>query len=116
MARGFTSYLLTGDLVCNRTPLSDNRRPRDSVSILAFLLVSVMTFVNVRGMEQTKRFQFVVVALSMTTIVFVIIVGSTEIDVNNYTPFIPPEFGWQGVVSAASVVFWHLLGLIRWRL
>ena len=68
-----------------------------------------MTLVIVRGMEQTKRFQFVVVALSMTTIVFVIIVGSTEIDVNNYTPFIPPVWMARrriGRVGGFLCVYW----------
>ena len=76
----------------------------------AFLLVSAMTLTIVRGMEQTKNFQFVVVTLAMATIAFVIIVGSAEVDVDNYTPFIPPEFGWQGVMSAASVVFFAFIG------
>lgn len=110
VARGFTSYLATlFGVQPNALRVIIVERAIE-LDFPAFLLVSVMTLVIVRGMEQTKRFQFVVVALSMTTIVFVIIVGSTEIDVNNYTPFIPPEFGWRGVVSAASVVFFAFIG------
>lgn len=110
VARGFTSYLATlfglkPDVL--RVKIIEHVIELD---FCAFLLVSAMTLTIIRGMEQTKNFQFVVVALAMATIAFVIIVGSTEVDVDNYTPFIPPEFGWQGVMAAASVVFFAFIG------
>ena len=110
VARGFTSYLATlfglkPDAM--RVKIIEHAIELD---FCAFLLVSAMTLTIVRGMEQTKNFQFVVVTLAMATIAFVIIVGSAEVDVDNYTPFIPPEFGWQGVMSAASVVFFAFIG------
>ena len=110
VARGFTSYLATlfglkPDAM--RVKIIEHAIELD---FCAFLLVSAMTLTIFRGMEQTKNFQFVVVTLAMATIAFVIIVGSAEVDVDNYTPFIPPEFGWQGVMSAASVVFFAFIG------
>ena len=110
VARGFTSYLAT---LFGLKPDALRVKIIEHVIELdfcAFLLVSAMTLTIIRGMEQTKNFQFVVVALAMATIAFVIIVGCTEVDVDNYTPFIPPEFGWQGVMAAASVVFFAFIG------
>ena len=110
VARGFTSYLATlFGLKPDAMRVKIIERAIE-LDFCAFLLVSAMTLTIVRGMEQTKNFQFVVVTLAMATIAFVIIVGSAEVDVDNYTPFIPPEFGWQGVMSAASVVFFAFIG------
>ena len=55
-----------------------------------------------------------VVTLAMATIAFVIIVGSAK-SAWIITPFIP-QFGWQGVMSAASVVSSRSSGLIQWQL
>jgi APA family basic amino acid/polyamine antiporter len=60
-----------------------------------------------------------IVILKVAVVLFVIFVGFFFIDTNNYHPFIPKEvinpdgsssFGWSGVVTAATIVFFAYIG------
>lgn len=88
----------------------------------AFLVSLVLGLLLVLGVSESARFNNWVVALKLTVIIaFILVVGAyvvTHLDrlAANWDPFIPPatgergEFGWGGVLRAASIVFFAYLG------
>lgn len=102
--------------------------------ILAVLLVLVLTGILVVGMKLSSRVTNVIVAVKVTVVLIVIIVGAFLITGANYDPFVPPaqevkggdgltapliqlmagftpsNFGIMGIFSAAAVVFFAFIG------
>ncbi|WP_093611500.1 amino acid permease [Streptomyces indicus] len=102
--------------------------------ILACLLVLLLTGILIAGMKLSSRVSAVVVALKVSVVLIVIIVGAFFITGSNYDPFIPPSqaveagnditspliqllFGWaptnfgvMGIFTAAAVVFFAFIG------
>jgi basic amino acid/polyamine antiporter, APA family len=83
-----------------------------SISILVAILLTVRT-------EWGARFNTVIVAIKVIGVLLVIGVGVFYIDTANWHPFIPERivdakgvstFGWQGVLTGASVVFFAVFG------
>ncbi len=73
-------------------------------------------------MSESAKFNNVIVAIKVTVLVAFILVGGAIILANlptytpNWDPFIPPptgekgEFGWSGILRAASIVFFAYIG------
>ncbi|WP_431962705.1 amino acid permease [Actinacidiphila sp. bgisy160] len=103
--------------------------------VLAFLLVAALTAILVAGMKLSARVTSVVVAIKVTVVLIVIVVGAFFIKGHNYTPFVPPavpsegaeagikapliqlvsgftpsQFGVMGIFTAAAVVFFAYIG------
>jgi APA family basic amino acid/polyamine antiporter len=102
--------------------------------ILAAALVLVLTAVLVLGMKLSARVTQIVVAIKVTVVLIVIVAGAFFVHGGNYKPFVPkPEavpaggslkapliqlmvgwapsnFGWMGIFTAASVVFFAFIG------
>ncbi|MFV8132445.1 amino acid permease [Streptomyces syringium] len=102
--------------------------------ILACALVLVLTAILVIGMKLSSRVTAVVVAIKVTVVLLVIIVGAFFITGSNYDPFIPESegteagggvkapliqvlfgfapsnFGAMGIFAAAAVVFFAFIG------
>ncbi|MEU7580391.1 amino acid permease [Streptomyces sp. NPDC041068] len=102
--------------------------------LLACLLVLVLTGILVAGMKLSSRVTSVIVAVKVTVVLLVIIVGAFFITGANYDPFIPPtehveggggitaplvqlifgftpsNFGVMGIFTAAAVVFFAFIG------
>lgn len=103
--------------------------------LLAFLLVLVLTAILVGGAKLSARVTSVVVAIKVTVVLIVIVVGTFFIVGDNYTPFIPDavptpatesdlkapliqlifgytptDFGVMGIFTAAAVVFFAFIG------
>ncbi|MET9644587.1 amino acid permease [Streptomyces syringium] len=102
--------------------------------ILACALVLVLTAILVLGMKLSSRVTAVVVAIKVTVVLLVIIVGAFFITGSNYDPFLPESegteagggvkapliqvlfgfapsnFGVMGIFSAAAVVFFAFIG------
>ena len=102
--------------------------------LFAFLLVLLLTGILVAGMKLSARVTQLIVAIKVTVVLIVIIAGAFFIDSANYDPFIPPAkgsveasglqaplvqlmfgyepttFGWQGIFTAAAVVFFAFIG------
>ncbi|MBF6630888.1 MAG: amino acid permease [Comamonas sp.] len=104
-----------------------------------FFIVTVFTLLLVRGTKESAKVNnfFTMVKLAIT--VFVIVVGFTYMNTDNFSPFIPPaqppvvahgvsgdvwgqpmlawlfgaqpsQYGWLGVISGAALVFFAFLG------
>ncbi|MFF2848386.1 amino acid permease [Streptomyces sp. NPDC058001] len=102
--------------------------------LLACVLVLVLTGILVLGMKLSSRVTGVIVAVKVTVVLIVIVVGSFFITGSNYKPFIPPaqpvagsaditapliqlmfgytpsNFGVMGIFTAAAVVFFAFIG------
>ncbi|MCX4547472.1 amino acid permease [Streptomyces sp. NBC_01387] len=102
--------------------------------LLAALLVLVLTGILVAGMKLSSRVTTIVVAIKVTVVLLVIVVGAFYITGSNYHPFIPPSvhssgdsglkaplvqlmfgftpgsFGVMGIFTAAAVVFFAFIG------
>src|SRR5215211_7282616 len=88
----------------------------------AFLVCAALGLLLVIGVSESAKFNNVIVAIKVTVLVAFIIVGGFILLKNlatytpNWDPFIPPptgekgEFGWSGILRAASIVFFAYIG------
>src|SRR5215831_261234 len=72
------------------------------VNLAAILIVAVVTFVLVKGIQESASFNATMVFIKVAAVVFVILVGAFFVNPSNWTPFAP--FGMTGVS-----VFGHTL-------
>lgn len=86
------------------------------VNVPAMLIVLVVTALLVIGIQESARFNALVVVLKTAIILTVIGVGFAFVKAANLTPFIPEntgtfgEFGWSGIVRGAGVIFFAYIG------
>ncbi|WP_327294646.1 MULTISPECIES: amino acid permease [unclassified Streptomyces] len=113
--------------------LSGTHGGKFGFDLLAAILVLVLTGILVLGMKLSSRVTTVIVAVKVTVVLLVIIVGAFYITGSNYHPFIPPSvhgsgssslsaplvqlfgfnpgsFGVMGIFTAAAVVFFAFIG------
>lgn len=88
----------------------------------AFLVSMALTVLLVIGVSESAKFNNIIVAIKTSVIVAFIIIGGyivlTHLDTlsANWSPFIPEatgkegEFGWGGILRAASIVFFAYIG------
>lgn len=90
-----------------------------AMNLPAFLIVLVVTYILVRGIKEAASTNNVIVMVKVAAVLFVIVVGSFYVDTTNWHPFIPeviegpggvPHSGFQGIVTAASIVFFAYIG------
>jgi len=94
-------------------------QPSIAFNLPAFLITWVVTSILVRGIKEAAKTNNLIVILKVAVVLFVIIVGFFFIDTNNWIPFIPDQivnpdgstqFGWSGVITAATIVFFAYIG------
>jgi APA family basic amino acid/polyamine antiporter len=85
----------------------------------ALIITFIVTAILIKGIKEAAKTNNLIVILKVAVVLFVIFVGFFYIDTSNYTPFIPEEvvdakgvshFGWSGVVTAATIVFFAYIG------
>jgi basic amino acid/polyamine antiporter, APA family len=74
----------------------------------ACLIVTLITWVLVRGIRESAGLNTAMVALKLCVIAFFIIVGSVYVKPANWTPFAPN--GFKGISSAAAIIFFAFIG------
>lgn len=87
----------------------------ESVNLLAAAAILVVTGVLARGVTTSALVNNVLVILKVAVLGILVVVGATAIDPANWTPLVPPNeggfaYGWQGVVRAASILFFAYIG------
>ncbi len=86
------------------------------INLPAVLVICVITALCYIGIQQSARFNSIVVTIKVTVIVLFIGFGVWYVQGANLTPFIPPNtgefghFGWSGVVQAAGIIFFAYIG------
>ncbi|MCL6729286.1 amino acid permease [Sphingomonas hankyongi] len=102
--------------------LADGTTITTVFNLPAFLVCAALGLLLVIGVSESAKFNNVIVAIKVTVLVAFILVGGFIILKNlptytpNWDPFIPPptgekgEFGWSGILRAASIVFFAYIG------
>jgi APA family basic amino acid/polyamine antiporter len=85
----------------------------------AFIIVWLVTWVLVKGIKEAASTNNLIVIMKVAAVIFVIVVGAFYVDTANWHPFIPDpvvdatgatHFGFDGVVTAASIIFFAYIG------
>lgn len=63
--------------------------------LAAVMVTLVITYVLVKGIQESAFFNAIMVAIKVSAVIFVIVVGANYINFDNYTPFAP--YGWTGL-------------------
>jgi APA family basic amino acid/polyamine antiporter len=86
------------------------------INLPAVALVLLMTTLLVIGIQESARFNNVIVYVKVAIVLLVIGFGFRYVNTANWHPFIPKatgefgHYGWTGVVRAAAVVFFAYIG------
>jgi len=80
-----------------------------SIEAVVFLLL--LNLIYVRGIEESKTFNAIFTSLKLVTLVLIMIIAFTQFNIDNFTPFVLPEYGVAGgTFFAASIIFYGYLG------
>jgi basic amino acid/polyamine antiporter, APA family len=79
-------------------------------SPLAFLIASATILLLLNGVHESKKATNVFTALKVSLVAFMTIVGFLHASPSNWTPFVPPTFGYGGIVRGATGTFFGYLG------
>ncbi|KAJ3680581.1 hypothetical protein LUZ60_016859 [Juncus effusus] len=79
-----------------------------SVNLLAPVFLGVLSLVLCRGVKESYAVNSFMTGLKVIIVILVILVGSFEVDVSNWTPFAPN--GFKEIVTGATVVFFAYVG------
>jgi APA family basic amino acid/polyamine antiporter len=71
-------------------------------------IVLLITWVLVRGVKESSRFNEIMVIVKLVVLAFFVVVGATYVQPANWRPFLPN--GWHGVWAGAAVVFFAYIG------
>ena len=87
------------------------------VNLVAVVVVVVISMILIIGVQESARFNSVIVFIKVAVVVVFIVVGYFYINKANYTPFLPPNttghfgaFGWSGVLAGAGQIFFAYIG------
>jgi basic amino acid/polyamine antiporter, APA family len=78
------------------------------INLPAIAIVAAMAYLLVRGIRITAKANIAITAVIIGVLLLVIVVGGSEVDSGNWSPFTP--FGWDGIVAGAAVVFFAYIG------
>jgi APA family basic amino acid/polyamine antiporter len=97
------------------TPLGMAFVAGDAFNLIAVLAIAAVTIVLTLGVTESAFVNNIMVAIKVCVLVAFIVVGVHAVNADNWTPFIPPNegdftYGWQGVMRAASLLFFAYIG------
>lgn len=78
------------------------------VDLPAVLVVALITWILYIGVSESAKVNNIIVAVKIAVIAIFILVGIAHVNISNYHPFAP--FGFKGVMSAASIIFFAFIG------
>ncbi|SCB84755.1 APC family permease [Weissella bombi] len=118
VSTGWSAYFanLISPLVKIPTALSGAFDPAHGtyINIVAVVIVLLVGLLLRGGMRQSKRVENAMVVLKLVIILAFIVIGFFFIKSSNYHPLIPERingaFGWQGIITGTSMVFFAFLG------
>jgi APA family basic amino acid/polyamine antiporter len=86
------------------------------MNLPAVFITVLMSLILIRGIQESAKFNAVIVALKITVVVVFIALGWSYINPANYNDYIPANtgafehFGWTGIMTGAAVVFFAFIG------
>lgn len=74
----------------------------------AAAIILLIGFLLTRGVKETARFNTLMVIIKIAVVLLFIVIGVWYVKPSNWSPFMP--FGFQGVASGASAIFFAYIG------
>lgn len=113
VATGWSSYfvtLLEGFNVHLPSVISGPFNPSEGtyVNVPAILIIFAIAFVLTIGVQESAKFNKIMVFVKVGVILLFIVVGMFYVQPENWQPFMP--FGVGGILSGAAVLFFAYLG------
>lgn len=78
------------------------------VNLPAVLIIGVICTLLFQGVKQSAVVNDIIVAIKVAVVLLFIVLGVSHVNPANWTPFMP--YGWSGVISGASVIFFAYIG------
>ncbi len=78
------------------------------IDLPAMIIILLITFLLIRGVKESARFNTVMVIIKLAVVLLFIIVGVNYVKPENWSPFMP--FGFSGVTTGAALVFFAYIG------
>lgn len=78
------------------------------INIFACAIIALLTALLIIGVKSSTRFNNFIVLVKLLIILVFIGVALGEVNPSNWSPFLP--FGWKGVISGASLIFFAYIG------
>jgi APA family basic amino acid/polyamine antiporter len=112
VAVGFAGYLnaLLDQVAGVTLPDAITAPPGDggTVNVFGIGIVLLVGFLLIRGIGMTAKATITFVAITLAVLALVLVVGVTDVDSANWSPYFP--FGASGVVGGAALVFFAYIG------
>ncbi|MGQ0741774.1 MAG: amino acid permease [Alphaproteobacteria bacterium] len=86
------------------------------INVPAAVIVLLLTSVLVVGVRESATFNGLMVLIKVAVVIAVIVFGLSFVEMDNLTPFIPPnegtfgKFGFSGVLTGAAIIFFAYIG------
>ena len=86
------------------------------LNLPAMLIIACLTTLLVIGIQESTRFNNIIVFVKVAIVFLVIGFGFMYVTPSNWEPFIPPntgnfgQYGWSGVLRASGVIFFAYIG------
>lgn len=77
-------------------------------SPLSTVIVALCTWVLVSGAKESSRFNNFMTVLNISVLLFVVLAGTTAVNIDNLTPYAPHGMG--GIAQGAGLVFFAFIG------
>ena len=96
--------------------LADGSTTTAVFNLPAVLIATFVTWLLVRGVQESARVNAVMVAIKVAVVLVVIVAGAPFVRAENYVPFVPENtgnfgaFGWSGIFRGAAVIFFAYIG------
>lgn len=97
--------------------------PGFAFNLPALLITWLITAILIKGIKEAASTNNIIVVVKIAVVLFVIFAGAFYVNTDNWTPFIPDEvqvaqpdgsmksmFGFGGVLTAATIVFFAYIG------
>jgi APA family basic amino acid/polyamine antiporter len=94
---------LSGPPIIYDTTVGEFVRTAGVLNLPAVIIVAIVTFVLVKGIQESASFNALMVFLKVAAVLFVILVGAFFVNPDNWKPFAP--YGWTGVSFFGHTLF-----------
>ncbi len=82
--------------------------PGAIINLPALLIVLLISAVLYVGISESARLNAIIVAIKLSVVAAVIVIGAFFVKPSNWSPFAP--FGWPGVMKGAARIFFAYIG------
>jgi APA family basic amino acid/polyamine antiporter len=106
----------------SKETLADGTVVHGILNLPAAAIVVLMSLLLIRGTKESARFNAVMVAVKVTIVLLVVVLGWSHMNPANHSPMIPERvfevvdgrtvghFGWMGVLTGAGLIFFAYIG------